>query len=98
MDLFETNISDMVDSFVVTVKGAYPFLSASVPLTMHRFPSLILPPIFLIPGFELVAEFMLPSIQFNGQFEFIFVKKFFDTLKHFPSVKIWRTVIMRKYV
>lgn len=38
MDLFETSISDMVDSFVVTVKGAYPFLSASVPLTMWDDP------------------------------------------------------------
>lgn len=40
MDLFQTNISDMVDSFVVTVKGTYPFFCASFPLTMHLFPCL----------------------------------------------------------
>lgn len=42
MDLFETNISDLVDSFAVTVKGTYPFLCASVPVIMHSFPSLII--------------------------------------------------------
>lgn len=98
MDLFETNISDMVDSFVVTVRGSYPFLCASVLLTMCHFPSLIIYCIYIIPDFELVAEFMLPSIQFNSQCEFIFVKNFLDTVKHFPSFKIWKTVIMRKYV
>lgn len=42
MNLLETNISDMVDSFVVTVKATYPFLCASAPLMVHPFPILII--------------------------------------------------------
>lgn len=61
MNLFETNISDMVDSFVVTVKATYPFLCASATLMVHPFPILNI----LIPDSELVAEIMLPSTQFN---------------------------------